>query len=78
MMRDRWFSSLTPPKDVRRQRNKLVKDLSKDGADARVDGTEDQRDPELQRDIVPDDSEDEEADQDIAPLHWVPYVHYGV
>ncbi len=38
----------------------------------------------MQRDIVPDDDEDDEEDDDdddsglMGPLHWVPYVHYGV
>lgn len=34
----------------------------------------DQRDSRLPRKIVLDDSDEE----DDRPLHWVPYVHFGV
>jgi CHAT domain-containing protein len=39
---------------------------------------EDRGHAKLPRDILPDDDNDDGDDGDIDPLHWVPYVHYGV
>jgi hypothetical protein len=39
---------------------------------------EDRGHAKLPRDILPDDDNDDGDDRDIDPLHWVPYVHYGV
>ena len=78
LMRDRWLSRLTSVGRMKRRLNKAVEDLDKDGGNLGLEDNGNKDDSNLPRNIEPDDSEDDEGDQDDIPLHWVPYVHYGV
>jgi tetratricopeptide (TPR) repeat protein len=70
-LRDRW---LNMPIKARRGRSARKADISlaEDETDGRSARDGDQRDDRLPRNVVPCD------DDETRPLHWVPYVHFGV
>jgi hypothetical protein len=77
-LRDRWLSRLTRGWERERQVRKTYSDQGRDKIEVWGASDEDQGHAKLPRDILPDDDNDDGDDRDIDPLHWVPYVHYGV
>jgi tetratricopeptide (TPR) repeat protein len=75
-LRDRWLSRPSCVREEKRQVRKVYEDRGRDEIEAWGASDGGQGHARLPRDIIPDD--DDEDDRDIGPLHWVPYVHYGV
>ena len=76
-LRDRWLSRPACVRETKRQVGKVYEEQGQDENEVWGASNGDQGHARLPRDIAPDDG-DEEDDGDIGPLHWVPYVHYGV
>ncbi|KAF7174386.1 hypothetical protein CNMCM6106_008626 [Aspergillus hiratsukae] len=77
-LRDRW---LNMPAKVRRGRGSTRKaDMSmiRDMAESLSTCDENQRNGRLPRDVVLCDDDDYHNEERYGPLHWVPYVHFGV
>ena len=74
-LRDRWLSRQSCVPEAKRQVRKAYVERSQDEIEVWGSTEGDQGHARLPRDIVSDDDEDS---RDTGPLHWVPYVHYGV
>ncbi|MCJ1242699.1 hypothetical protein MMC14_010708 [Varicellaria rhodocarpa] len=74
-LRDRWLDMLTETKCGRRPVRQAGKPLTKR---ARNNKNEDQRDGRPARDASMSDEDEKTESIHRIPLHWVPYVHFGV
>jgi len=74
-LRDCWLNMPAEARRGSRSVRGLVVPLVEDETEARSASDGDQRDVRLPRDVTLCDYDDSEG---TGPLHWVPYVHFGV